>query len=608
MKANKALRLILGSLIGLGACSGKSTPERPRVVSESGVLDPLQFAGADIGAQVNAACAAANGEPVEVVIPSGTYCLQTQINPPSHCSIRGTSSSDTILNANTDGCTALGVQAAIRLTGTATAYVTDVRISDLALTNGTPLSYGALTGMDGIRADYCDRCTFQSLFIHSIAGYFALVWKNSTYVVASDNRIANFYYAGITGLGGNQYEWIQNNQISGAVNRTGDQGLAYGIGAAGYEHQDEAAGPFTQHAWITNNIVSDIPTWECYDTHGGSDQHFIDNQGTGCYFGIQAGSVLNLQLADAVLDNIEIAGNQLDRAGARANGYGIVVAGAGMANPVTNATVTGNVVKNFGSSAATTIGAITLMATRKAQITNNQIDSYFQAAILLYANNWNTTIIGNTGRDLLGSPMSDYRCMIALDSIGNWGLRVDGNVSSPSSSSTAPDNFFCDNNLANHVSFGPTNNAGVLCSYPRNRFLPICLTTNPPTALPINFVHGDVGYADSFKPAYVFSSPAPGAKTGYFSMDTTDTIATGNLTANSTTISGLGGGAGGDTWYYWFPSGMNITIAGAGDAGAPLAAQVVANDGNTITLDKPAATSVNGAKITWQGGVVTALP
>jgi hypothetical protein len=570
------------------------------------VLDPLQFAGADIGAQVNAACAAANGEPVEVVIPSGSYCLQTQISPPSHCSIRGTSSSDTILDANTDGCTALGTQAAIRLHGTATAHVTDVRISDLALTNGIPIPIGALTGMDGIRADYCDRCTFQSLFIHSIAGNFALVWKNSTYVLASDNRIENFFYAGITGLGGNQYEWIQNNQVSGAVNRSGDPALAYGIGAAGYEHQNEAAGPFTQHAWITNNIVSDIPTWECYDTHGGSDQHFIDNQGTGCYFGIQAGSVLNLQLADAVLDNVEIAGNQVDRAGAKANGYGIVVAGAGPANPVTNATVTGNAVRNYGSSVATSVGGITLQSTRNVQITNNQIGSYYQAAILLTADNWNTTIIGNTGGDLLGSAQSDYRCMIALDSIGNWGLHVDGNASMPSSSNTAPDNFFCDGNIANQVSFGPSNTATVLCSYPKNRFLPICLTTNPPSGLPITFVPDEIGYADGFKPAYVFS--APGAKTGYFSMDTTDLIATGNLTANSTTISGLGGGAAGQTWWDWFPVGMNITIAGVGDGGAPLAAQVIANDGNTITLDHAAKMSLNGAYITWQNGVVSALP
>jgi hypothetical protein len=129
------------------------------------------------------------------------------------------------LNGNYQGCRGLDANAVIRIAGTETAHVTDVEISNLAIINGEPSSCFAIPHMDGIRADYCDRCTFQSLYIHSIAGYYALVWKNSTTIVANQNTIENFYYAGITALAGNQYEWIQNNDVRHAVNRTGDGGL-----------------------------------------------------------------------------------------------------------------------------------------------------------------------------------------------------------------------------------------------------------------------------------------------------------------------------------------------------------------------------------------------
>src|SRR5262249_39791500 len=158
---------------------------------------------------------------------------------------------------------------------------------------------------------------------------------------ATENLIEDFYYAGITGLIGTQYEWIRNNEVRHAVNRTGDGGLAYGIGAAGVEDPSEQRGPVTQHPGIDNNIGVDIPTWECYDTHGGTDQHFTNNQGSGCYYGIQAGTV-DSSSNQGALTNLEISGNRLDRCGARENGYGIVVAGAGVLDPVNDATVSDN--------------------------------------------------------------------------------------------------------------------------------------------------------------------------------------------------------------------------------------------------------------------------
>jgi hypothetical protein len=601
MNAKPFLLILFSCVAGCGAKAGPA-PHGSR--SGQLLLDPTQFPGDDIGAQVNAACASANGQMVEVLIPAGSYCLQTQINPVSHCSIRGNSSADTSLNANYANCMALGANAAILVRGTVAAHVTDIRIGDLAVTNGTPLTYGAQRGMDGIRAEYCDRCNFQSLHVHSIAGYFAIVWKHATQIVVSGNTIDNFYYAGITGLTGSQYVWIQDNQVSGAVNRSGDNGLAYGIGAAGYEDDAGASGPFSEHVWITNNHVSDIPTWECYDTHGGFDQHFIGNYGSGCYFGLQAGTVLNAASAEG-LDNLEIAGNHLDRGNGNANGYGIVVAGAGPANPATNTVVTNNVVSGYGSQIATTVGAITLMGTRNVQITDNQIPSYYQAAILFYANNWNTTVTGNIGGDLLGSLFPQYRCMIALDSIGNWGLSVDNNSAMPSSSDTTPFSFLCDGNKANQVSFGPNNHVPTPCGFWGDQFLPLCLTQLPSAndQQPLNFVPGDIGYAPNYQPAYTFAAPA-GGNNGYYSLDSSSIIVTGDLDQGSAIVRNIKGGLGNMFWYYWLPTGMNVTVEGAGAASAGLAAQVLSNDGYTITLSALASATVHGANIRWQGGTV----
>jgi hypothetical protein len=692
------VRVLVG-LLGLAGCRMEST-EAPAPTSERLALDAVPCTAdagsylappgdvvvdltldggmepADFGPLVNSACAAGNGSQTEVLIPPGLHCVQTEINPTSNCWIHGKSrDSAAIMVGNRPdlGCTGLGANRVFRVAGTPEGHVSNVEISDLIIVNGIPSSDGydggganglGGDGLDGIRADYCDHCTFQGLFLDFIQGHFGIVWKNSTYVAARNNFIQNFYYQGIGELTGSQCEWIENNMVVDAVNRTGESGLAYGIGASGHEGA-KADGPYAQHAWITENLVSNVPTWECYDTHGGKDQHFVHNTGLGCYFGIQAGTGDGGSSFDK-LDGVEITGNYLNRivGVGQPNGYGIVLAGGAVGTAVTGAVVTENTVIDYGSTpdaGSEHVGAIHLVHTRGAQVTSNWIPRYYQSAINAYADNWNAVIGGNVAQDLMGSNVPARACAILVDAEGNWGLSVDANASLATSQSTAPFGFLCNQSLANHVSIGFSNLAALqdggqdggafladggyfwASDFPRDHpgygYLPVNLT-QPPVATdrncfggancPFNIAPGDFGYDLAYatlgydpaaSTAFQFGAPDGGAATGYFSFDTTDTVSTGDLAAGSNTITNLGalcsnltgdademdGGvhciAPGQFWWYGLPVGMNVTVAGAGADGG-LNAQILADDGKKVTLDTAATTPVTGAHITWQGGAV----
>jgi hypothetical protein len=68
------------------------------VNSLNGVANATQFAGADIGAQVNAAIASLSGTCGSVYIPSGSYNYATTINKPRCVKLVGAGAQSTILN------------------------------------------------------------------------------------------------------------------------------------------------------------------------------------------------------------------------------------------------------------------------------------------------------------------------------------------------------------------------------------------------------------------------------------------------------------------------------------------------------------------------------
>src|SRR5215469_16761378 len=136
-------------------------------------------------------------------------------------------------------------------------------------------------------------------------------------------------------------------------NATIANGNAYGIGVSGYEHYQEAN--YNNYVWVDSNTVNEIPTWECYDTHGGEHQWFTNNI---CYhgrYGIGAGLAV-LGAITPVANDFHIVRNTLTSSvysGTNPN-WGnrscIAVSSDSRVNPVTNVDVEWNTCTGFGAS------------------------------------------------------------------------------------------------------------------------------------------------------------------------------------------------------------------------------------------------------------------
>jgi hypothetical protein len=299
----------------------------------NGTINATQQAGADIGAKVNASCALA-GNPGRVLIPPGTYSVSTEINPTSGCEIYGPGAT-----LNGDGL----VHNIFHVNGSAGAHVVNVKIRDLTIANGTPsTTQGPTPGMDGIDLDFCDNCRIWNNLIQSIQGQFAIRVTNSQDTRIYDNKIFNYNFEAIAGLTtavagpGNVNLWITRNTVDTCTAPAGAGGSCYGISCSGFT-TFPLPGPLTQHCFVEQNVVRNIPHWECYDSHGGRDQWFVDNWGENCRFGIQVGAANDFSTTNGVLDGVHIKGNHLNRGSGDPNGYGIVLSGDDVSSKVTNA-------------------------------------------------------------------------------------------------------------------------------------------------------------------------------------------------------------------------------------------------------------------------------
>src|SRR5690606_11226863 len=132
--------------------------------------------------------------------------------------------------------------------------------------------------------------------------------------------------------------------------------------------------------------------------------------------------------------------------------------------------------------------------------------------------------------------------------------------------------------------------------------LPVDHTTEPTALMVQKFgdvilnTAGQVGW-------YVTAVGNGGQRTGLGSADSTTTIVTADIDADSKTATVTAA----DGTIAWIPPGTNITIAGAGAGGADLDARVLSNDMvDTLVLDTAAETTVVGANVTYQPLTFTA--
>lgn len=258
---------------------------------------------------------------------------------------------------------------------------------------------------------------FYGIYLEFVDGFFI-----------ENNNMENLYYAGIMVLSGKNGR-IVSNRIKNVVAAPN----AYGIALTRTELDSLVDAPPTTDVVIANNVVTDIPNWEAYDTHGGRRLVFANNVARNVKMGIQIGASDDStnNPAFAPLD-ITVVGNVLDSGKIDGStSYGIAFTGAagtlGNSKEKATGTITSNVIRNFGSSTSNLSTAMYLRDTDGVSVVGNTIVEPATIGINVYHDNTALNIIGNTIIDPWSeTPSNGFAPAVALRAEYNQ-VRVDGN-------------------------------------------------------------------------------------------------------------------------------------------------------------------------------------
>lgn len=156
--------------------------------------------------------------------------------------------------------------------------------------SGVSISSSGITGngiyAEGTAAKPIDHLTITNC---SISGFnIGIQLQYVTNVSITNCRISGSWYAGIeifSGIGG----VISGNTISAigpqsqaASNTNGPDNNAYGITLGRTSTADFTKNPRTANYQVTNNTITDVPAWHCYDTHAGQNITFDHDTATRC--------------------------------------------------------------------------------------------------------------------------------------------------------------------------------------------------------------------------------------------------------------------------------------------------------------------------------------
>ena len=229
------------------------------------------------------------------------------------------------------------------------------------------------------------------------------------------NHIQDIKYAGIEVLscvGGT----ISNNNIDGIGFVGGTVGVTNAYGIAVSRNTNDAgeltSNPRSTDIIVSNNVVRNIPTWEAYDTHAGQRIQFDSNDAYNCYVGITIGPSNNNSAVSTYAPlECTVTGGTLDSAAVDATGAPTGLAGPGInfngalgvvaGTPTQKATgsIVGVVIKNYGRQNNGNTGAINLVATQSVVILGNEIINPSPFGVLLFQDNYNALVVGNTITD-----------------------------------------------------------------------------------------------------------------------------------------------------------------------------------------------------------------
>ena len=543
-----------------------------------------------IQAAINAASAAGGGT---VLLGPHTYWISDTLTLPSNVRVQGWSVDVSVVTSlDNSAVDHLGSKPVFRAAGTSSAKVTSVGLADLTVRNGTASTGSYTASKNGLEADYVDGLTVERVKFTEIQGTDGVwIWRSSNIRV----RACLFYrwtYSGMTIYPDCQNVWVENTTFDTAVTTTLTNSYTLGAGSS----STYTGTSFVKNLWVQRCTFLNNPRWEGLDVHGGENVWIRDNYIDNVRIGINAGLDTS-NVPSGVLKNVVIEGNVMRQGtgSESADHYGIIVHGnADDTARAEHVTVRDNAIYGFGGSTTDTIGVISAYAVRGLEISNNLVENFAQAGVLLWYSLSDVRIHGNRFRNMRAYGSLGATC--AISSALSWGVfnvDVRDNSLDADSWDQAPTYFLYANTAIGNVQVGHNRVAQVRTAYYGNTGnLPVERSTVPTTNLRLKY--GDVVLTNTGKPGWYVSAVA-GGEVGYGSVDTTTVVGTVSATSGSTTVT-----LGTADWR-WLPEGMNVTIAGAGASGAALNARVLKNNKTTVILDTAASTTVTGTNLTMQG-------
>jgi parallel beta-helix repeat protein len=229
-------------------------------------------------------------------------------------------------------------------------------------------------------------------------GMYGVYGRFLTNFVIDTLSIKNIYYTGI-GIASGIHGRIKTNYIDNVVGTPN----AYGIFTSRTETDSLVTDPRSDDITIGGNVVRNVPNWDGINTHGGSRHTITGNNVYNCQRGIEIvasdGAANGSQLF-AFLD-VDVVGNTVDSGvddGSKT--YGIVFAGGdgGLGTPTQlgTGTIAGNTVRGYGAEGNDLSGAMYVRDTLGVSISGNTLHRSANAGLLLYHDNYNFNVVGNT--------------------------------------------------------------------------------------------------------------------------------------------------------------------------------------------------------------------
>jgi nitrous oxidase accessory protein NosD len=391
---------------------------------DGAVANVLDFGAVGDGSNndTTAIQAAIDSGATAVFFPQGTYKITATLNITSKMLIQGAKAK---IDASTSNFYALNITAS------------DVTVDGLEIegagnsvynTNGRLI---AATGTDngaGNAPTYISNIAILNCNLHDAGrgGVYAAFVDNLKVI---NNVVKDVGYSGI------QCFSVKNSLIDGNIVDTVSPGVlvgssyqAYGIEANRTSSADLTQYPQCDNIVVSSNTVSNVPTWEGLDTHGGTNIKFIGNTVTGCNTGVAIVRSVDGGGAQVVAtSDIVVADNTIKNCTRAA-------VSAGAASPAhANFSVANNITDDCGPSTNEDFGAFRLFNITNLSVTGNVASNNRRNAFLFQGVTYSSVtgnVVQNVYSDDIVSP-SGFMLNAGCEHISIQGNTLDATAVAP---------------------------------------------------------------------------------------------------------------------------------------------------------------------------------